>query len=113
MVLSDRPLADVPTWTIPVAFGDALANPDSRRWVALVHGSLANLAVFFVRDYALRRVVMARHLVNARSWLHGPLTDGSVVLDFGYDLAHVPGLVVPARSVIASCGVAGGQVADV
>ncbi|HMO11011.1 MAG TPA: hypothetical protein PKB06_05805 [Actinotalea sp.] len=98
-VLGDEPIppdsrSQVPSWAFPGAFADALANPEPREWVGLATGGDRPFTVAFVRDYVIRRLVMARHLEAARNGVVVALADDEVILDLGLDLARLPGAFV-------------------
>lgn len=93
-------LSQVPAWALPGLFADALANPDPRWWVALVTGRDSPFAVTLVRDYVLRRLVMARHLEAARNGVHVALADNEVILDLGLDIAPLVGAFAALSTVV-------------
>ena len=102
VIASVAPGVPIPSWTVPVAFGDALANPDPRRWVALVQVERNSEIVFLAPEYAIQRIVMKRYLINARSGPRAGLRDAVVELDYGYDLAPVRGLFVSQEDLLVA-----------
>jgi len=92
----------VPAWLVPSSFGDALANPDCGRWVALVQLMPTAAVMHLAPEHAIRRIVMQRHLLNAHSAPREAIEDAAVALDYGYDLASVRGLFVGLEDLLES-----------
>lgn len=97
--LDDYP-ADIPSWTFPGPFGDALAHPDPRRWTALTTGGPHPTGMFLAPEHALRRIVMARHLNAARHGVWTRLAHDTTTLDLGIDLAPIRGLFLDLHTVL-------------
>lgn len=87
-------LSDVPVWSVPGPYGDALADPDVRRWVALTVGGWIPQAAFVAPDHWIRRLTMARHLEAARFGVRVNIEDDVVMLDLALDLQRTPQRIV-------------------
>ena len=97
-------LNNVPAWTFPGPFANALAEPDPRHWVALTSGNRNFFAVKLARDYWLRRIVMARHLEAARAGVRVALQDDAITLDPILDLGNSNGMLVRLEDMITDVG---------
>ncbi|WP_199424595.1 hypothetical protein [Actinotalea solisilvae] len=102
-VITDDPDHDATdAWSFPGSFGDALANPDPRRWVALTVGRSRPTGMFLAPEHALRRIVMARHLEAARHGVWTPIAHDTTSLHLALDLAPIRGLLVNLSDVFGA-----------
>ena len=91
---------DVPSWTFPGSFGDALAAADPRRWIALTFGGADLWGMFVTREFAVRRLVMARHIDALRHGINIAISDDTVTLDYALDLAVHKGVFVTVEQAM-------------